>query len=290
MASFCQRCGFPQSPTSSFCPQCGTQHAAGGGGPVAQPATLPAAQSGSGLKVVLVVVACLGVAGVAIIGGLYYVAHKVKQAVVSKAAENGVDLSSISSPVSHAYAPRPKIRKPCDYLSKEEASRLIGEPLERMVAQDAVCLYYGPAGLSAKLAQEQASKAFKHAQQPDSHLDVSEFENIDQLAGSLGMQSGQVGSGGDAPLLMLGVDPDGRAQMTALTASNAIFGGIYKAAEAKGMSFGGDVPNLGDKAVRLPKLGLNVLQGEILIRVIPGPLPESDKKAIDVARAVLPRI
>ena len=89
---------------------------------------------------------------------------------------------------------------------------------------------------------------------------------------------------------MLGVDPDGRAQMTALTASGAIFGGIYKAAEAKGMAFGGEVPNLGDKAVRLPKLGLNVLQGEILIRVIPGPFPDSDKKAIEIARIVLPRI
>ena len=56
------------------------------------------------------------------------------------------------------------------------------------------------------------------------------------------------------------------------------------------MTFGGNVPNLGDKAVRLPKLGLNVLQGEILIRIIPGAFPDANAKIVDVARTVLPRL
>ena len=237
----------------------------------------------------MVILGCLAVAGVVAVGSLYYVAHKVKQAVVQKAAENGVDLSSITSPIPPANAPKPKLRKPCDYLSKEEVSRLIGEPVERAVAQDAMCMYYGPAGLNTRLAQEQTSKMMKRAQEPNPHMDVSELESVAEVAKSMGL-AGDKESGAESPLLMLAVDADGRAQMTALTATQAMFGGIYNAAEAKGMTFGGNVPNLGDKAVRLPKLGLNVLQGEILIRIIPGSFPDANTKIVDVARAVLPRL
>ena len=56
---------------------------------------------------------------------------------------------------------------------------------------------------------------------------------------------------------MLGLDADGRAQMTAVTAANAIFGGIFKAAEGKGAdaspsAMTAEVPGLGDRAVRVP--------------------------------------
>ncbi len=53
---------------------------------------------------------------------------------------------------------------------------------------------------------------------------------------------------------------------------------------------GSDVPGLGDKAVFMPKLGLNVLQGGTFLRIIPGPFPDSDAKTIAVARAILPKI
>jgi hypothetical protein len=258
--------------------------------PVSQPGALPPARGGSGLKILFVVLGCLAVAGIAVIGGVYYVVHKVKQAVVEKAAENGVDLSSITSPVAHSNAPKPKIRKPCDYLSKDEVSRLIGEPVERAEVRDAACMYYGAPGLTEKLAQDQASSTFKRAQAPGAKVDGMDVANaVDQYANSLG--AGQM-TGGDAQtLLMLLVDADdGRAQMTAVTAANAIFGGIYKAAGETGTKMVASVPGLGDKAVRVPKLGLNVLQGETLIRVIPGPIPGADQKTVDVARAVLGRL
>jgi hypothetical protein len=37
-------------------------------------------------------------------------------------------------------------------------------------------------------------------------------------------------------------------------------------------------------------MGLNVLKGETLIRIIPGPIPEANAKTIDVARAVLEKM
>jgi hypothetical protein len=151
-------------------------------------------------------------------------------------------------------------------------------------------MYYGPAGLSAKLAQEKASGAFKRAQAPGSTVDAGEAATaVDQLVNNMAAQAGQTGSGGDMPLLMLIVGADGKSQMTALMASRAIFSGIGKSANGT-ISMGADVPGLGDKAMVMPKLGLNVLQGENLLRIIPGPFPDADAKAIAVARAVLPKI
>ena len=297
MPGFCQKCGFPQSATSTFCPQCGSRQAAGSPGPGLQPAPLPPARSGgSGFKILLVVLGCLALFGVAAIGGLYYIGHKVKQAVVEKAAENGVDLNSISSPVSHSNLPPPRLRKPCEYVSKDEMSRLIGQPVERAEVRDAMCMYYGPAGLGAKLSQEQASSTFKKAQAPNANVDGMEVANaVQQMANNMGAGDASMASGGEMPLLMLGLDADGRAQMTAVTAANAIFGGIFKAAEGKPADSRpapsmADVPGLGDRAVRVPQLGLNVLKGETLIRIIPGPLPDANAKTIDVARAVLAKL
>jgi hypothetical protein len=223
---------------------------------------------------------------------MIYVAHRLKQAVVEKAAEHGVDLSSITSPVARNGAARVHIPEPCEVLSKEEVAHLIGEPIERTEIQDAACLYYGPPGLNAKLAQEQASGTFQRAKAPGAKTSATEVANsVDQLVNSLAAQSGQTGSGGDLPLLMLAVAADGRAQMTAMSATKAMFKGFSQGSDAKGLEFfGADISGLGDKAIRLPKLGLNVLRGEIIIRVIPGAFPDADKKTIAVAQTVLGRI
>jgi hypothetical protein len=296
MATFCGNCGSPLGPNSAFCPHCGTP---AGSRPVQQPVqqpvrpplAAPPAQGSSALKIVIVLCCILAVGGVVAVGGMLYLAHRVKQAVVEKAAENGVDLNSLTSSSTHTDAAQRRLPKPCEVLSKEEVSRIIGQPVERAEVQDAMCMYYGPPGLAAKLAQEQASGAFQRAQVPGAKPDGMEVANsVDQMVNSLAAQSGQTGSGGELPLLMLAVAPDGKSQMMAISASKAIFGSLGKSADSPGLSFGADIPGLGDKAVRVPKLGLNVLQGEILIRVIPGPFPDADAKTIAVARAVLPRI
>jgi len=294
MAGFCGSCGFPSAENSAFCPRCGSRQATAS--PVAPPQPAPqvvASGGGSGLKILLVVFLCVGVAGAAAIGGLWYMAHRVKEAVVQKAKENGVDLNSIVPPAT-ATTNRHKTHKPCDLLSKEEAASMLGEPVERTEYRESACSYYGPAGLSAKLAQDQASDTFKRVQQPDSKVGGTEITNaVDQLASSIAAASDQTGSGGEMPLLMLVVgDDDGKSQMIALNASNALFSGFFNAAEpdVKGPKFGAQIKGLGDQAVRLPKLGLNVLQGETLVRIITGPVPGADAKSIDIARFVLKRL
>src|SRR5581483_8883129 len=114
------------------------------------------AKSGGALKVVLVAVVCLAVVGVIMIAGLFYIGHRVKQAVVAKAKSYGVELPVTSSP-AHAV----KIPKACDALSQADASRLLGEPIARAQSDGDSCTYFGPPGLYAKLAQEKMKKAIE---------------------------------------------------------------------------------------------------------------------------------
>jgi len=246
---------------------------------------------GSGLKILFVVLGCFAVAGMAVIGGLYFVAHKVKQVVVEKAAENGVDLSGITAPSKPTRSDKNRFHNPCDLMSKEDAARFLGEPIERTVVQDLSCMYLGPKGLSAKLAQEQASKTFKRAQAPGATVDAMDMTNaMDQALSAMAAEAGKTGVDGEWPLLMLSADPDGKGPMMALSAGKAIFNGIVNASQPNSKQFSAEVPGLGDKAIRMPKIGLHVLKGETVLGVIVGAVPDADAKSIEIARAILPRL
>ncbi len=304
MASFCSNCGAARGSGSPFCTHCGARQATPAGAPTQptpQPAAAlpPAAKAGSGLKILAVVLVFVVLAGAATVGGLYYVAHRIKQAVVEKAASAGVDLNSISSP-EPSTASKIRTYKACDLLSKTDAASMLGEPIERIEDQGATCLYYGPAGLSGKLAQEGTADLLNQLQKPGAQVSGNDVaDSLSKLVGGLAAEAGAAGAGagaapgsnGDVPLLIFVIDgEDGKTQMTALTATKAIFGGIAKGASDGKEGFGADIPGLGDRAVRLANLGLNVLQGNTLIRLVPGPVPDANTKAIAIARAILPKL
>jgi hypothetical protein len=237
------------------------------------------------LKIVMIVVVCLAALGVGAIAAGYYVVHKVKQAVVAKAESYGVDLKSIPSSPS----PRTKVFKPCKILSKSEASALLGEPIERSAMMDEACLYFGPPGLAARLATQGTSEMMDQAKAGAQLNGGDVADTVTKMLGAAAASSGENGiPGAETPLLTFLVDADGRAQMTAVAASKSIFGGIGKASGAGGL--GADIPNLGDRAIRLGPLGLNVLKGDTVIRIIVGPVPGANEKSVAIARAVLPRI
>jgi hypothetical protein len=313
MATFCGNCGSPLDGKSSFCQQCGTAVAGGGNQPPPSPspayaAPIVAAKKGnSALKIVVILLCCLFVGGMAVVGGLYYVAHRVKQTVMEKARENGVDLSSLGSSETDASANR-RLPKACELLSKEEVSRLLGEPIERAKAKGSDCEYYGPAGLSAKLAEEETSEEVKRAQTPGADAQKSALA-LQRMLNRVGAQAGNTeagptGSAGELPLLVLGVSPNGKSTMNALALTKGIFGAaskavggqqgekVHGAAEKSGADVfvGKDVPDLGDKAMWTPGSGLYVLQGNTLIKVNPGVFPGFSAKAMAVARAVLPKL
>ncbi len=288
MAGFCSNCGSPLGANSAFCANCGTRQSGTAGGPgpatqIQQPPAPVVAKSGSGFKIVAIVLVCFVAAGILAVGAVLYAAHRVKQAVVEKAASYGVDLHT--SPSSASSVSKARHVSACQLLSKDEAAQLLGEPMERTEDQSSTCLYFGPPGLAEKLAREAAADTMKRAQAPGS--DVGGGEVADTMTRLLGsVAAAQQPGGGDAPLLTLVVDwTDGKAQMTAMSILNA---GVSRAAALKGGS--DDIANLGDRAIRLGNLGLNVLKGEAIIRIIPGPVPGANDKVVAVARAVLPRI
>jgi hypothetical protein len=287
MSNFCSNCRFPLAASASFCPQCGRPQVA-----VQATPPPPAAAAGGGssaLKIVVIVLVFFAVAGIAAIAAGYYAIHKVKQAVVAKAQSYGVDLNSIPSPVQSSNSSRTKVYKPCDVLPKSEASNLLGEPIERTEMMDAACLYYGPPGLAEKLAAQGASEMMDKAKAGVQMNGGDVADTVTKMMGAGAAGPGENGAkGGEAPLLTFLVDPDGRPQMTAVAASKAIFGGIGAASGGGGL--GAEIPNLGDRAIRLGPLGLNVLKGDTVIRIIVGPVPGANDKSVAIARAVLPRI
>jgi hypothetical protein len=247
------------------------------------------AKSGSGLKIVLALLAFFAIAGIAVVGGLFYMAHRVKEAVVDKAKAYGVELPSATT--EHSSATPRHIPKGCGVLSALEVSSLIGQPIERAEPQSNGCAYFGPAGLSAKLADQLGSNTFEKMQTPGSNVKEPDIANaLMQLGDSAQGGAGIENSHGETPLVWLIFDEDGKGQMTALAMSKALFNGIGKAAGDKEGVMGADIPGLGDRAVRLQRLGLNVLKGDLLVRIMAGPVSDPDAKTVAVARAVLDKL
>jgi hypothetical protein len=284
MANFCSNCRFPVAASAGFCPQCGTPQAAAQPAP---PAAATAARSGgSAAKIVVIVLVCFAGLGIAAVATGYYAVHKVKQAVVAKAHSYGVD---IPSPAASSNASRAKVYKPCDVLPKSEAASLLGQPIDRTEFMEEGCAYYGPPGLAEKLATKNTAEMMNKAKAGATMNAGDMADTVTRMMAAVAAKSGENGArGGETPLLILLIDPDGRPQMTAVATAKGIFGGI--AADSPGGGLGSEVPNLGDRAIRLGPLGLNVLKGDTVIRIVLGPVPAANDKDIAIARAVLPRV
>ena len=284
MSAFCANCGFPLAARSAFCPQCGARlmsqpPAPPPAAPVLQAAPV-AAKSGSGLKVLMVIFGVIAVLGVVTVAGAIYVTHRVKQAVVNTARAHGVDLDRVAADIksdADSSAAPVHLRPACEYLSKSEVAGLIGEPIDRAVAAEEGCEYFGPPGLAAKLGREGMSTGMKQMQGekvPNAQL----AEGLNNLINGIGAQSGE-----ERPLLIMVVDPDGKGQMTALDIAGGLFGQIPGAKPE-------EISGLGDRAVRFANLGLNVTKGRTIVRIVAGPIPDPDAKTVAVAKAVLPRL
>jgi hypothetical protein len=279
MANFCRNCGAPLGVNFAFCPQCRTP-AAGSANPAPAAAVplAPATKTGSGVKILIIILCVLAVGGIAVVGGLFYVAHRVKQAVVAKASEYGVDIPSRGTGPSAASIEL--ARHPCDLLTKEEAASLLGEPIDHTEVRSASCLYYGPIGLSARLGEESMPAMVKKPSASTNGAEVA--DTVDRFMKTAAAQAGQADANGDYPLVTVIVLEDGRAQMAAISAGKALFSGVKGAAE--------EIPGLGDRSIRFANMGLNVLKGDTLVRILPGPVPGANQKCVALARTMLPRM
>jgi hypothetical protein len=171
---FCQSCG--AQVTGSFCTKCGARASQASAPPplsvpppppppvqqyappppppqYAQPLA-PAAKSGSGLKILFVVLGVFGVMAMVFIGLFWYAAHKVKQI----ASNNGIDLNGITEthqgPVRRFDA--------CELLTKDELSQILKLNIERVEStgksSTSTCSYYSSEAQQRGLDEAAAAK------------------------------------------------------------------------------------------------------------------------------------
>jgi zinc-ribbon domain len=193
MAKFCGKCGAPVSETQAFCNSCGARVADSTAPAASAPATpyqpiaeqsaysappvqpygqpprayappaasAPPTKSGSGLKILLIVLGVLAIGAVAVVGGLFYVGHKVVSKIEDKAAEAGLSTSDLKNS-NHTFQ-----GNPCRFLSKADVSKAIGITITDAKSSGDSCEYlaHGTAAnmtskhLAAMSGQRGADKA-----------------------------------------------------------------------------------------------------------------------------------
>ena len=228
------------------------------------------------LLIVFVVLGTLALAGGL---GVYYVYHRVKAFAHRTGIDSVVNEVRSSQPSSGVSAQTARLPADiCQLLSKQEASALIGEPIDHTRLDSKSCLYIGPPGLSQRLASQGMGNVIHSPDKPEKGTDVANA--VTNLMNSVAAANSP---GGEAPLLIVGVDGDnGRAAMTAMAALKTGMSGFAGAAQ--------EIPNLGDRAIRVGNLGLNVLKGNAMLTIHIGPVPGASIKDIAIAQAILPRI
>jgi hypothetical protein len=189
MSKFCGTCGSPLSDAQKFCGKCGSANqppqqtsapavaepsvppAPAAYAPVAQPQPVgpssPAPhQSNALLKIGVAAVAIIFVGGVAALGAVYYVAHKVKekaqvaarQALAEKASSSPGGLADLLQKATASASSNDADSDgfkgdPCRFLSKEDLSRAAGIEIIRTEAKGAGCGYFAkgdPADIASR--------------------------------------------------------------------------------------------------------------------------------------------
>jgi hypothetical protein len=160
MAKFCTSCGNPMAEGARFCAVCGAgipgQAAAAAApppvhqtpvgsapvapapaAPVSAPPAAPAPGTGSGIKILFIVLGVIVFLFLLVAGSCFYVAYRVKQKASEFKAELGVNAP-----------PYRGSKDACSKLSVGEASAALGQPVTSAEQRSSIlCIYhYGPNG------------------------------------------------------------------------------------------------------------------------------------------------
>lgn len=192
----------------------------GGNAPPAYSGYPPAAKkSGSGIKIVLAILAVLFIGAIVVVGGLLYAGHKVYNKVKTAAAENGLSLPSSESSSSEPAAAASSATHTdyCALLSKDDVSAAIGVPIVATQNTDTGCEYLAHGTASDMTARH--ATAMVTAKGADSQSQ----DMIHQMAGAIFKQSQEENHAADAdangntPVLMFGIDSSGARERMKLS-------------------------------------------------------------------------
>lgn len=150
MASFCRNCGAPVS--GRFCTRCGTavqesavqgdQEAALGATPQMNPAPPPVGRTGSGAKILFIVLGVVLLLGAAGVTGVVYVGYRAKQKFAELRKDYGVESASNTTSSTRTFPPSQG--SGCKMLEGQEAAQILGVAVERVEFEES-----GPDGSSS---------------------------------------------------------------------------------------------------------------------------------------------
>lgn len=304
MAAFCTNCGAPLAEGAGFCIRCGAPRPGAVAAPPAQPAypaapptapppyaaappayaAAPAAKSGgSAKKIVLIVLAVIFVLGAAGIIGVALVANRVKNRIQQAASRQGVDLSAFSS--SAGYQGR--LPDACSLLTKEEASSIIGQTIERTEEHGRTCDYYVQP-VSQTEQQDRAQKLLEEIQaraKAQQAAGNAEAGNAAQQSAMADLTKSMVAGAnpGSGPYFTVQVNPNGRAEIAAMKLAMGVV--------APGMKTTEPLPGLGDDALMGPMDSMLVfIKNGLGVHIDLRQMPQGRERAIAMAQKILPRM
>ena len=287
MAKFCGSCGAQLSDNSAFCIQCGTAQNAAGvptpqppvqPPPPAQPAYAqvnapapapyiqvnapssappPVKSSGSGLKILLGILAVLFVGGLLVVGGLFYIGHRVVNKIKATAAENGLSLPDKDKEASSS-SPSVLHRDYCGLLSKDDVSAAIGIPIVATHAISDGCEYLAEgtsADMTARHLSAMAGAKGADSQTQDAfHKLAGDFFSAQQQSEPKGQTPDESGK---VPVVVFGVDTN--SARTQMQLNEKVLGALGPQSPK--------IEGIGDEAFDSAGGMMFVRKGETLIRI-----------------------
>ena len=224
------------------------------GAPPSYPAV--AKKSGSGLKIVIAILAVLFVGAVVVMGALFYVGHRVVNKIKAEAAEKGLSMPSgessagAASAVSHTDY--------CALLSKDDVGAAIGVPIVATRNSDEGCEYLAH-GTSSDMTARHMS-AIMAAKGADSQTQ----DKIHQMAGSFFKSEQEEhkeaasDANGNVPVVVFSIDTSGAREQMKL---NSKLLGVL------GPSGSTPISGIGDEAFDSAGAMMFVRKGDKLIRI-----------------------
>ena len=303
---FCESCG--AQVTGSFCTKCGAR-ASQPSPPSAHPSAYtppqfappphyarplpPAAKSGSGLKILFVVLGILGLTGVLAIGGVWFAVHRVKEA----AANNGIDLNSFSET---RRGPARRFAA-CELLTKEDLSQILNLNVERAEGDGrsthSTCHYFSSGAQQRALDEAAAAKKKLEEEtkagnpKADQSVVINDFGNMVRgITGAAGPFVGET----NGLLLTIGVDSENaKAAMAGFKLGMGLTGAIVmKGADPDGKAMmREEIKGVGDEAISGPLLSLFMFRkGDVSVQVDARLLPGGRDAQIAIAKRIISKL
>jgi hypothetical protein len=273
MARFCDKCGTPsslhpafaQNPAAAMPPQQAAPVAYTA--PPQQPPVYAAPPSGyppadiaqttkssnTLIKVILGVIVVLGVIGIVVVGGVWYVGHKVVSTVKDAAAQAGINTDDIGKQAANP------VGDPCRFLSKDEVSAAIGVTITETTSSPDGCVYLAHGSLTDFTSQHLSAMAGQRGAPKDAQKMIQQFAGLIGAPKDDASAKDQSDAAGNAPVLT--VEFQTQSARTQIQVESKVLGGL-------GGTGGGNsaLTGIGDEAYVAADGMLMIRKGDTMVR------------------------